>query len=1156
MIEEYFNGQFEVKKFLGEGSFACVYLVKHNFLDDLRAMKIIKEPLNEITSTKAVFHEVMIATQLRHENIISIYDAGIISGNENHAYFVMEYVPGGDLEQYLNSFIDSNISMPINRVLDIVRQILSGLNTLHESKPPLIHRDLKLNNILLSYNACGDIVIKISDFGFAKEVTTNIQDIEIAGTQPYMAPECFSKIISTRSDIYAVGVIFYQLLTTHFPYDIDKFSTEDIMDLKPWKSPLVPPSHYNDKVSSRLDEIICRCLNPNPDERYQNAANLLVDIEFVISQMPPSDIIKNDNDVNDDKYDDIVNDSLKKAFRLAKYENGLNEAIEILESEILNDYYVRERYGETLRMWKSKLPDVKLISKAFTVNLDGKNYQLACDLLKEAMAFNPDLKNKCVSYIELWEIFMDLAKDSNLFKAVLELEELMDKNTYIHDAYVGLINVLKTYSVDEIVNEAVRQVNLNNLVDGANLMEFAVVCDSQVRQKYAYKMSLWKQNMKMHFKQPDENKINTVDYAIDLGTTDSVISYYNNGNPIIIKNHRTGEDFTPSAVLIDENDNVNVGNNAKEALLENNHNAVSEFKHNMGFPIPFKFEKSSRVMFPEELSAEVLKDLRISAYKEFGVNIEHAVICVSANSNPIKTKAVNDAAKLAGFKSHSILPEPIAVGLAYGLKKDNAVWMIYDLGGGTFNVSLIRDNEGELEKISSVGFDNLGGNTFDWKIVNELFVPKIVNDLNLTDFNADNPKYKKVFAVLKNNAEISKKNLTESHRTDIFISNLFDKYDFTYHLNRNQLNEIIVSSLKHTFDLCNNLLNDNSISINEIDKIILVGGSTLSPIVQELIGEEFDCEVESAIDPLTVVARGAAIYAGSIEKPNPENSKEKLSIALDYENNEIKGKVFSDDLKPSFLGCHIEFKGENKLIKIPLDINGAFKGQFDLDKYDIAVYQNDEIALLSDKSPACVDGDNIYIPYFDKAFSMKNNFNLYDLTAQYSKLQNDIDYLNKYSRFHEMELQKYVEILLQLAKKDKTALNQLGIYIGYLNNLISDSIRELEFSILFRNVENKIRIVNDNNLFEIENIGNILENKDLDRLKRDYANLVEKYVILNRDRVIKDCFLNLKYEGIYIGNEEFADELIKDAQLALNLKDNKKLLGIINQLYEIDQRIK
>ena len=312
-------------------------------------------------------------------------------------------------------------------------------------------------------------------------------------------------------------------------------------------------------------------------------------------------------------------------------------------------------------------------------------------MLKEAIAYNPSLKGKYQHYISLWEIFIDLKNHGSLFKSVVLLENLMDSSPEIRNLYKNIIPTLKTYSIEEIVVEAIRLVNLNNLSDGANLMEFAVVCDARIREKYEYKLSLWKQNMRMHFERPNEIKDDSIDYAIDLGTTDSVLSFYNDGNPVVIKNHLTGEDFTPSAVLFDEKNNIHVGVDAREAIFENNLNTVSEFKNNMGFSLPYKFEKSSRVMFPEELSAEVLKHLRTSAYNNNGVTIEHAVICVPANSNPIKTRAIIEAADLAGFRSVHLIPEPVAVSLAYDLKKNQGIWMIYDLGGATFNVSLIRE---------------------------------------------------------------------------------------------------------------------------------------------------------------------------------------------------------------------------------------------------------------------------------------------------------------------------------------------------------------------------------------------------------------------------------------------------------------------------------
>ncbi|WP_405290762.1 Hsp70 family protein [Methanobrevibacter sp.] len=1156
LIEEFFNGKFEVKKFLGEGSFAKVYLVNHNYLDALMAMKIIKEPLSATTNKKDVFREVTIACQIRHENIISIYDAAEINNFEDgksHAYFVMEYVSGGDLEHFLNSYVEINMFMPISLCLDLMEQILSGLNTLHSANPPVIHRDLKTNNVLLSFNACGDIVIKISDFGFAKEVTTTISDIDIAGTRPYMAPELFNKSVSTRSDIYAVGVMFYQLLTNRYPYNVGDYTNEELVELKPWKKDLKPPSHYNPQVSDLLDEIVLKSLDVNPNNRYGDASEMLVDVKKAIDEHDSAQSIPSANtkdNYNDDYCEYIINDSIKEAFRLAKCENKLNDAIEILEGEVLENYAIRKFYSETLRIWKSKRPDLKLISKAFTVNLKGRHYKLSCNFLKEAIAYNPSLKSKYQHYIDLWEIFIDLERHGSLYKAVVLLEKLMDSNREIKKLYKDILPTLKTYSVDEIIIEAIRLVNLNDLSSAANLMEFAVVMDDQVRKEYAYKLSLWKQNMKMHFKHSSKIKEDTVDYAIDLGTTDSVISYFNNGNPIIIKNHRTGEDFTPSAVLVDEADTVEVGVSAKDAILKNDSNAVTEFKHNMGFSIPFKFEKSSRVMFPEELSAEVLKDLRVSVYDETGVNIEHAVICVPANSNPIKTKAVNDAADLAGFRSHSLILEPIAVSLAYNLHKTNGIWMIYDLGGGTFNVSLIRDNKGELEKLATDGLENLGGNAFDWKIVDDLFRPKIAYDLNLDDFRRGNPKYVEVFARLKNAAEISKINLSKMGKTDICISNLFDDYDFRYTLTRYKFKEIIDPLIEYTFNVVRNLLEEYSVSEEDIDKIILVGGSSISPIVQSMIKKEFSCEIESSLNPLTVVSKGAAIYAGSLEKPHIDIKKEPLSVLLKHKNGVLKGKVFSNDLKSSFLGYDIEIASE----RVPLKIDGTFKLENPPQKYDIAIWDNENPVELDAKSPDCVDGEMIFIPYLNKEFDINADSQFKELMNRYSKLLKEIDYLSEYSLINECEIQKYIETLLEISQRDKIALNQTEIYIDYLTGIVEDAKRNLEHSMILENVAGKIDVVKNNGLFEIGDRGNDLEKCDLDELRDIHASLVEEYVSLNRDDVIIDCFFNLKLEGVYTNNEKLADELIENAQLALNLKDYEELLSIVNVLYELDER--
>ena len=328
-VDEFFHGKYKIEKFLDSGTFGELYIIKHVFLDDLRVMKIVKEPLDSNSNINLILYEARLACQLKHENIVDIYDAGVIriSDEDNFIYFIMEYIPGGDLNQYIFSFIEYNILIPVYWVLTLIKQVSFGLSMLHSSHPPLVHGDLNPNNILLSFNSSDRVVVKLSDFGFSRKITSVNLNPVIEGTLPYMAPECFKNEYNPSTDIYALGVIFYILLTNHFPYNVDKFDLVELIDLRPWRNPLIPPSHYNDDVSSYLDEIVMKCLASNHEDRFSDANEIIIEIEKALENYS----------LFFDKKDYVVNNSVKKAFRLVKYEKKLSEAIEIIKDlEMVN----------------------------------------------------------------------------------------------------------------------------------------------------------------------------------------------------------------------------------------------------------------------------------------------------------------------------------------------------------------------------------------------------------------------------------------------------------------------------------------------------------------------------------------------------------------------------------------------------------------------------------------------------------------------------------------------------------------------------------------------------------------------------------------------------------------------------------------------------
>lgn len=233
----------------------------------------------------------------------------------------------------------------------------------------------------------------------------------------------------------------------------------------------------------------------------------------------------------------------------------------------------------------------------------------------------------------------------------------------------------------------------------------------------------------------------TIDFGIDLGTTNSAVARLDGVETEIVKNNE-GSDTTPSAVLVDRRGRLTVGRAAKERSEHDPENTCVEFKLRMGTTGQAEFfAAAERSMEPEELSAEVLRSLRRDVAQRTGEEIGAAVITVPAAFELSACDATRRAAEMAGIAQAPLLQEPTAAALAHGFQSDadNAFWLVYDFGGGTFDAAVIQMRDGEFTVVNHRGDNNLGGKLLDWAIVNELLIPAVTAEHAFTDLRRGNP---------------------------------------------------------------------------------------------------------------------------------------------------------------------------------------------------------------------------------------------------------------------------------------------------------------------------------------------------------------------------------------------------------------------------------
>jgi len=345
--------------------------------------------------------------------------------------------------------------------------------------------------------------------------------------------------------------------------------------------------------------------------------------------------------------------------------------------------------------------------------------------------------------------------------------------------------------------------------------------------------------------------------GIDLGTTNSCVCVYEGGEAKVIANPE-GERTTPSVVAF-KNGEIIVGGAAKRQMVTNK-DTVYSVKRLMG--TKEKVHANDKDYTPEEISAMILGDLKKTAEAYLGEKVSRAVITVPAYFNDAQRQATKNAGKIAGLEVERIINEPTAAALAYGLDKqeENQTILVYDLGGGTFDVSILELGDGVFEVLSTSGNNKLGGDDFDNKIMDYLVEEfKKENKIDLS-------KDKMAMQRIKDAAEKAKKDLSGVTTTQISLPFLSQGEDGPLHLEvsltRAKFEDLCQDLFESTLEPVRKAMKDANLSKNDIDKVILVGGSTRIPRVQELIKNELGKEPSKGVNPDEVVAMGAAIQGG------------------------------------------------------------------------------------------------------------------------------------------------------------------------------------------------------------------------------------------------------------------------------------------------------
>ena len=347
---------YEVERCISEGAFGEVYRVKHRFFGRL-AMKIFKLPTMPLGEAQAMLEEAFVLSRLGHPNIVRVYDAGLVQTPLGECpFFTMEYVAGGTLQDYWRSF--GSAFVPLGKAVEVVQQVCRGLVVAHNQTPPLVHRDIKPQNLLVGYEGDG-LRVRIADFGLAKRVNPLTLFATALGTLPFKAPEVFEnpKGDSCAGDVWAVGCTLYLLLTDRLPW---RGKAGDTFAPAERKLGLLPAHDFNPKVDPVLERILAKALAWERTDRYADAGPMLADLDtwrtpvaaVDKSKMLDTPVMKTAmgplSSPNEQRGEVLA----KQAMQIAKSTGKLNEAADLMEEAFKHTPSLREKYDYHVKHWR------------------------------------------------------------------------------------------------------------------------------------------------------------------------------------------------------------------------------------------------------------------------------------------------------------------------------------------------------------------------------------------------------------------------------------------------------------------------------------------------------------------------------------------------------------------------------------------------------------------------------------------------------------------------------------------------------------------------------------------------------------------------------------------------------------------------------------